>query len=154
MKTYAQKYNTPEYRKKYTGIYGSWYAMKQRCRNKNNKQFKDYGGRGITYDPRWESFAAFEKDMSEGYERGLTIDRIDNNGNYCKENCRWATRTTQCRNKRDNRLITYQGMSLTLPEWSEYIGLSSGTIRSRFYRGMTVEETLNPHLFRPAKLST
>lgn len=149
---YKRKYNTPEYRKKYTGIYGSWYALRQRCDNQNNKQYKDYGGRGITYPKEWRDFCKFKYDMGWSYKEGLTIDRIDNDKNYSKENCRWVTRKTQNRNKRCNHILELGGKKMTLPEWAEYLGIKFGTLRSRYYRGMSIKEILKENLYRPAKL--
>lgn len=80
-------------------IYHIWEDMKHRCDNRNNKQFDDYGGRGITYAEDWIKFEGFLRDMGQGYEDNLTLDRIDPNGNYCKENCRWATYKEQGRNR-------------------------------------------------------
>ena len=77
-----------------TATYNSWDSMKQRCTNPKNRRWKHYGGRGISYDSRWEFFENFLEDMGECPE-GLTLDRIDVNGNYCKENCRWATDSVQ-----------------------------------------------------------
>ena len=68
---YKNKYNTPEYRKKYTGLYGTWYALRQRCNNPNNSQYADYGGRGITYPSEWDSFETFKEQMGMGYKRGF-----------------------------------------------------------------------------------
>lgn len=147
------KWNTPEYRKvHYTGIYSSWYGMKQRCSNKNHRSYKDYGGRGITYDPYWESFANFQRDMQCGYKKGLTLDRIDTNDNYCKENCRWATRKEQNRNKRCNLLLENNGEIKTLLEWCKDLDLSYNTVRSRYYRDMPAYKILKPTLYRPQKL--
>ena len=123
-------------REKYTGIYGSWYAMKQRCKNPNNLAFKNYGGRGISYPSKWESFVGFQEDMGVNYRKGLTIDRIDTNKNYSKENCRWATRQEQNRNKRKHIRINYQGKKITLAEYADLVGIRFGTLRSRYYRGM------------------
>ncbi len=138
------KYNTKKYREKYTGIYGSWYAMKQRCGNPNHLAYHNYGGRGISYPEEWETFKGFEKDMSETYKKGLTIDRIDNNASYSKENCRWATRK--------NILITYKGETHTSTQWAEKLGLRECTLKSRRLRGWTLERMMNPKLERPLKL--
>lgn len=83
--------NTPEYK--------SWTDMKRRCDDPNRKQFKDYGGRGITYDDRWEYFSEFFYDMGIRPSDGYELDRIDNNGNYCKENCRWILMIKNAQNK-------------------------------------------------------
>lgn len=80
--------------------YQIWYDMKRRCNESTRKQYKDYGGRGITYDPRWEDFSNFWDDMKDLYDDSLTLDRIDPDGNYCKENCRWVSRDFQACNKR------------------------------------------------------
>lgn len=147
MKKYVTKYNTPEYRKKYTGIYGSWYAMKQRCGNLNNKQYKDYGGRGISYPQEWNLFENFKRDIGESYLKGLTIDRVDNSKNYSIENCRWATRKEQNNNKRSNIVLTFNGETHALAIWAEILGTSFDRLRSRFYRGMTVEKILSYHKY-------
>lgn len=84
---------------KYTRAWGSWARMKERCNNKNLPNYSSYGGRGITYDPKWETFRGFYEDMGK-CPKWFSLDRIDNDGNYCKENCRWATRTQQNNNQR------------------------------------------------------
>lgn len=81
-------------------IWNSYRGMKERCTNKNNNRYESYGGRGISYDPKWESFDGFLDDMFPTYQEGLELDRIDVNGNYCKENCRWSTQSEQCYNQR------------------------------------------------------
>lgn len=87
-----------------TPIHHSWFAMKQRCTNKNSSMYHEYGGRGITFDPKWDTFMGFYRDMGETYIEGFSIDRIDVNGNYCKENCRWADSHTQGYNRRFSKL--------------------------------------------------
>lgn len=118
-----------------------WLDMKARCDNPNYKQYKDYGGRGITYDPGWAEFELFVEDMGLAPE-GRTLDRIDNNGNYCKSNCRWATRIQQGRNKSNNRHLEFNGKNMCISEWAEYLGVEPRLLRVRLNRGWSVERTL------------
>lgn len=115
---------------KYKRTYSTWCSMKKRCRDKDN--FK-YGGRGIIVCDRWNnSFLSFLEDMGERPE-GLTIDRIDNNGNYCKKNCKWSTIEEQNNNTRRNKYIKYKGITKTLSQWIKHFNLKSSTVRNRFY---------------------
>lgn len=125
-------------------MYKSWCHIKQRCGNVNDAAYKDYGGRGISYSENWETFEGFYKDMGSSWKAGLSIDRINNSGNYCKENCRWATRVEQNNNTRRNRYITFDGITKTLSQWSNYTGLKSSTIRQRIDAyGWSIEKSLN-----------
>ncbi len=92
-----------------TRIYSIWKGMKNRCSTPTNVRYSSYGGRGITYDPRWKDFMNFYNDMSEGYGDDLSLDRTDVDGNYCKENCKWIPIGDQQSNKRTNVLVVYQG---------------------------------------------
>ena len=121
-----------------TRIHRIWIAMLQRCNNKNHAGYPNYGGRGIRVCERWLNFNNFYDDMIESYSDDLTIDRIDCNGDYCKENCRWTTRKQQGRNTRRNWIIKYHGQEKCLSEWCEYLGLPYGTVKSRLYRGWGV----------------
>jgi len=114
-----------------TRIYQCWKDMKARCDNIKNAQYKDYGGRNITYNSRWENFENFYDDMIDTYKEHLTLDRIDVNKNYCKENCRWISKKIQNRNKRNNRVITYNGVSKPLVTWAEDLNISVQTLHSR-----------------------
>lgn len=87
--------------------YRSWLNMRGRCENRNDTNWKNYGGRGITVRKEWNNFENFLRDMGNRPKKGMSLDRIDNNGNYCKENCRWATRKQQHANMRRN--IVYKG---------------------------------------------
>ena len=111
--------------------YNIWVNLRQRCNNVKNPAYNDYGGRGINVCPRWDdSFQEFLMDMGECPE-GMTIDRIDNDSGYSRENCRWTTMKEQNRNRRDNRLITHDGDTKTLAEWAESAGIKLTTLWAR-----------------------
>lgn len=115
-----------------TGIYSVWIAMKKRCENQHNLDYPYYGGRGIKICERWKEFTSFLDDMGPRPE-GMTLDRIDPEGDYTPENCRWATRKEQSINKRNNVILTFNGIKKTLPEWAEDIGINIKTLRSRIF---------------------
>ena len=108
----------------------SWSGMKARCQNQNHIEYPRYGGRGITMCESWHSFENFLKDMGLRPE-GCSIDRIDNEGNYEPSNCRWATDKEQARNRRNSRLLTVDGVTKTVAEWSEH---ESATKATNIYR--------------------
>lgn len=111
--------------------YTAWLAMKSRCENPHNEAFKNYGGRGISVCRRWKKFENFLADMGKKPFPKATVERKNTNGNYGPSNCIWASRKQQCRNKRNNVLITADGESRTAREWSEITGLSAGMIFQR-----------------------
>ena len=119
--------------------------MKERCNNKNNKSYKNYGGRGIKVCKEWsENFMSFYNwSINNGYKEGLTIDRINNDGNYEPSNCRWITRKEQNRNYRKNHLLTYKGETLCLADIADKYGINRGTLLYRLKKGKTIEEALN-----------
>ena len=119
----------------------AWLSMRDRCDNPNSKQYADYGGRGIAYDPAWSEFAVFAADMGEA-PLGLTLDRIDNSKGYSKANCRWATRKEQSRNRRMNRYLELNGERMIVAEWAEKLGVKPRLLRVRLNRGWSVEKTL------------
>ena len=116
----------------------TWCGMVQRCTDIRYKQYKDYGGRGITICEQWRKFENFLKDMGEVPE-GYQIDRIDNDKGYCKSNCRWATKQQQMRNTRVNHLITYEGETQCLAAWAEKYEMNAGTLKSRLRLGWSAE---------------
>jgi hypothetical protein len=125
-----------------SATYTSWARMKQRCTNPNATQWKYYGGRGITVSEKWrESFSAFLSDMG-ARPQNMTLDRIDSDGDYTPDNCRWATRKDQCNNRRTNRLITYNGETLTLTQWSDRTGIRVGTIWARINKNWPAHKAL------------
>lgn len=125
-------------------LYTIWKNMKARCSN-NASQNSYYGARGITVCEEWRnSYQAFYNwAMANGYTDELTIDRIDVNGNYEPSNCRWATLKEQANNKRNNRLLTYNGKSLTVSQWTKELGFNQGLISRRInYLGWDIERAL------------
>ncbi len=127
-----------------TREYRTWKNMKTRCFNQNNSEFKNYGARGISVCERWRnSFGNFLEDMGE-CPPGLTLERVNNSGNYKPSNCRWATRKEQNRNSRRNRLLTVDGVTRCVSEWAELLNLPSSTIRMRLRRGWTDADALKP----------
>ena len=122
---------------KNTRLYNVWGGMKNRCRNKNSSDYVDYGGRGISYCKEWEDFIPFYNwAIENGYEEGLSIDRVDNNGNYEPSNCRWATTKQQANNRRTNVITEYKGQKFTLKELSEKLDISYYTVISMRDRGV------------------
>lgn len=115
--------------------YQCFHNMHYRCSNENCDHYKNYGGRGIKVCDRWSKFENFIADMGVKPSRSHTIERIDNNGDYEPSNCRWATRTEQARNKRNNLIINCFGRNVTLAEASEMSGINYGTILSRIESG-------------------
>ena len=124
------------------GVYFSWDAMKQRCLNPNNSRYKDYGGRGITICEEWLKFENFYKDIGDK-PKGLTLDRIDNNGNYCKENCKWSNSKEQHNNTRKNHLLTYKNKTQTIAQWARELEMNYGTLFARLKRGWDIERAFN-----------
>lgn len=129
-----------------THIWHTYYAMLHRCNNQDDKRFKNYGGRGITVCDEWKnSFDNFLKwSMENGYEEHLQIDRIDNDGNYEPDNCRWVTRKENCRNRRSNIIVEYKGKQMTLIELSELTGINYGCLFRRYKRGNRDEYLVRP----------
>ena len=124
-------------------MYNIWRHMKSRCNNPNDAKFKNYGGRGIKVCDEWNDFVNFhEWCIESGYSDSLELDRIDNNGDYTPINCRWTTRKVQCNNFSRNHIITHEGISHTLQEWSEILSVNKSTMSTRAWRGWSDEEIL------------
>lgn len=114
--------------------YRLWSEAKYRCQNPNNKRYEYYGARGIRMCKQWaDSFAQFMADMGPR-PVGMTLERINNDGNYEPRNCRWATIKEQARNRRSNIMITHAGETLTIVEWSERTGIRQGLLYDRYAR--------------------
>lgn len=124
-----------------TRVHNIWSGMKARCNREQDASYHKYGGRGINYCESWEKFENFYNDMGNPPE-GFSLDRIDNNKGYCRENCRWTDVKTQARNTRTNRMMTYKDKTMCVTEWAEIVGLERGTISSRLRQGWSVERIL------------
>lgn len=122
-------------------LYYIWSTMKRRCETaKSEKARKDYLERGITVCKEWHDFSIFQKwALNNGYSENLTIDRINNNGNYCPENCRWVNQKTQQNNKRNNVRLTYNNKTQTIAQWADELGMKYNTLDERLRKGWSVE---------------
>ena len=132
-----------------TRIYRIYINMKHRCYSKKAYSYVYYGARGISVCDEWlKSFEAFQDwALANGYADNLTIDRIDNDGNYCPENCRWADDVTQCNNRQFNFKITFNGKTETLRYWSEITGITKSALYLRIHRrGWSAEKALTTPL--------
>lgn len=123
--------------------YVCWVDMRQRCNNPNGRQYKDYGGRGIRVCERWNSYANFLADMGEK-PIGLSLERIDNEGDYAPENCRWATHIEQMRNQRVTRRVRIKGHWYIAADLADVSGLKTDTIMERAKHCKTLDEILSP----------
>lgn len=125
-------------------VYNIWQGIKQRCTNPAAGMWHLYGGRGITMAPEWlTSFERFAADMGPRPSPKHSIDRIDNDGPYEPQNCRWATKSEQSRNTRRNVYWTHQGRTMTVVEWAEELGVDPNTLRQRVNGyGWSVERAL------------
>lgn len=124
-------------------IYQRWATMMDRCFNTKRNNFSEYGGRGITVCERWKSPENFILDMSASFSEKLQLDRIDTNGNYCPENCRWVSQIENLNNRRNTVMISYNGETKSIREWSELTGISKKNISTRYCEyGWSAERTL------------
>lgn len=111
--------------------------MKRRCEKSKSGGYKWYGARGITVSEDWKDFARFYQDMGKDYREGLSLDRIDNDSGYSKENCRWATAFEQAQNKRNRREVTIDGTTMILEDWARFFNTDNHTISKRLAKGFS-----------------
>lgn len=125
-------------------LFHTWVNMRDRCNNSHRADFVRYGKRGICVCEEWKDFKAFyDWAIANGYEDGLTIDRIDNNGNYEPSNCRWVSPKVQANNTRRNRKLSYQERTGTISEWADYLGITYSCMLSRVRRGWSMERIVS-----------
>lgn len=125
-------------------IYSSWHSMKQRCLNPNAQSYHYYGGRGITIFDEWkDDFMNFYNwAIENGYTEGMTIERIDVNGNYEPDNCTWIPQSEQSNNTRRNKPVAFNGKTKNVTEWSKELGFNRGMLRKRLSSGWSIERAL------------
>ena len=132
--------------------YKVWVSIKQRCFNPNMEHYARYGGRGITMHKAWaDDYAVFLADLGEQPE-GMTLERMDNNGNYEPNNVRWATRKEQANNRVTNVFITHQGLTMTLAQWADHLGYKYGLLGSRWKNGVRGDELFAPPRWSRTKI--
>ena len=130
-----------------TSLYWSWHSMKDRCLNPNCAVYKHYGARGIAVCDDWMGFEAFRDwALSNSYKEGLTIERIDVNGNYEPDNCTWIPMSEQSNNKRSSRIITFRDKTMNLKKWADHLGLRPSVLWGRLDRGWSVEKAFTTPL--------
>ena len=134
-------------------IYHIWQGMRDRCSRKKNKSYSYYGGRGIKVCEEWQnSFLSFMNwAIANGYKKNLTIERIDNNGNYCPENCTFATMKQQSNNRRNGAYFSYNGETHTISEWSDILGVKQSLLRYRLWKGMPFQKAISKEDLRTKK---
>jgi hypothetical protein len=129
-KKVTERRSSPEYK--------VWNNFKTRCYNSNTLNYNRYGGRGITVCDKWLTFEGFLEDMGKRPSRNHSLDRINNDGNYCKDNCRWTTRKEQTRNRSTNVYIFYNGRNMILKDLAKEVGLDYQVIKRRLDKGVDI----------------
>ena len=122
-----------------SAIYSVWACMKSRCNNPRHDEYSNYGGRGIVVCERWDSFENFLEDMGE-VPKGLTLDRINVDDNYCKENCRWATTKEQGRNKRNSVIIETPNGFMQIDDAADFYGIKKTTLVYRYIKNWGLQD--------------
>ena len=127
--------------KKDSPCYHVWQGMRARCLQPTSKDYDYYGGRGITICPEWDDFFVFEEQMGERPE-GYTLERKDNDGPYCKDNCVWVSRADQNANRRSVIMITHDGLTLSIADWARKLGIGYQVLYGRYRRNKNNTEAI------------
>ena len=125
-------------------LHNIWKGFRKRCNSPNSPGYKNYGARGISVHKDWDKYNDFRKwALENGYQEGLTLERINNDGDYGPSNCKWATWDTQANNRRGNHTLTHNGKTQTISEWAREVGINKTTLRNRVVSaGWSVEDAL------------
>lgn len=129
-------------------LYLVWMDMRRRCRDEKDENYKNYGGRGIKVCKEWQDYAVFRNwALTHGYDKNAkystcTLDRIDVNGNYEPSNCRFVNMKVQCNNKRNNRVIEFNGETMTAVQWARKLGMNDSIVSKRLNAGWSIERAL------------
>jgi len=134
-------------------LYNRWRNMRQRCNSKSNKDYHNYGSRGIKVCEEWDDFFAFQDwALLNGYSKDLTLDRKDNNLGYSPENCRWATIKEQSNNTRKCVWVTFNGVTDTLTGWSKRVGIKQPLLHMRYSKGWRGEKLFKPTIHQTRRM--
>lgn len=136
-----------------TRFYGIWNDMIMRCYNPKREGYHNYGGRGIKVEKRWRKFDNFKNDMFDGYKKGLSLERVNVNGNYCRKNCKWIPLEDQKLNRRNSIKISYLSKSYTVSDFAKEYNLNLRTFYDQIKNGFTIEKVLNKKLKKQYKLN-
>lgn len=135
----------------YSLLYSVWHSMKTRCYTKTSIPYKDYGARGITVCEEWKNDYSRFRDwaLTHGYKKGLSLDRINNNGNYTPDNCRFTDVKTQSNNRRSSRYLTYNGETHSIAEWGQIFGVRPELFLDRLKKGWPLKDVLSNNKYGP-----
>lgn len=136
-----------------TPTYSSWTHLRNRCHNSNHHAYSKYGGKGIRVCARWNKFENFLADMGER-PKGTSIDRLDNDKNYCPENCRWATRKQQQMNRKNVRILTENGIDYSVADWAKKLGISQPAMWKRLKKWSFLDALFIPKYARRGRWQT
>lgn len=127
----------------FSAEYNIWGNMLYRCNNENSSHYSNYGGRGVRVCAEWHSYESFISDMGMRPTKDHSLERIDVNGNYCKSNCKWATKREQSRNRRNSRFIFVEGKKMQVDDYCEAYNVKASAIKSRIQRGWSNDRIIN-----------
>lgn len=145
MRTYSTKHANSRHGRSETPVWYRWRNMLRRCYDKNNNRYKNYGARGITVEDSWHTFENFYEDFGKLMPAGFTVDRIDNNKPYSKENCQWVSKSENSRKKTTTIYLEYNGKKLSIEQTSREYGVPATTLKRYLSNGLSVEQSIEKY---------